>query len=73
MILSKTTIKVCARLQWSLLCVWAGFLWQLPKVTLSGCRATFPEPLYQRYFNDLRNEQLKSTIKALVAAAVSDN
>jgi len=27
------------------------------------CRATFPEPLYQRYFNDLRNEQLKSTIK----------
>ena len=61
MILSKTTIKgvLTASVVATAVVFGPVFMAVAQKVTLNGAGATFPEPLYQRYFNDLRNEQLQ--------------
>lgn len=61
MILSKTAIKRALTTSIVTATVVLGpvFTAVAQVVSLNGAGATFPEPLYQRYFNDLRKEQLQ--------------
>lgn len=58
MILSKTTIKqaVTASVVTAAVVLGHVFTAVAQTVTLNGAGATFPEPLYQRYFNELTKE-----------------